>query len=121
MNTPGESLHRENLFLKSSPYWLLVPLATQILPLRIRFLDERDLLFAPPPLQLLLATDRLYHLAVGLVVQKPVNIMLFGKSRKGMVLMLPEAEGQVAGNANVQRAAEAADNVNRVAMFTSSS
>ena len=100
---------------------LLVPVTTQILPHRVDLFDECNFLFAPPGFQLLLATDCGCYFAIGLVVQQSSDLMLGRKTLKRVLLVLCDAEGQVARNANVQSAAQTSEYVHRVETFASSS
>ncbi len=116
----GDNRH-ENLISKRGSYRLLVPLAAKILPRRIHLRDERNFLFAPPALQLFLAANCGRYFAIGLVVQQSRDLIFGRKAAKRVFLMLSDAEGQVACNADVQRTAQTPEYVNRVAMFASGS
>jgi len=100
---------------------LLIPLTARVLPTGVGLVDERNLLFPPPVLQLLLAANCGSHFAIGLLIQQPIDLVLRRESARCVVLVLSHAERQIAGNANVKRAAEASEYVYRIAMFASGS
>ena len=87
----------------------------QILPLRVALLDQRNLSLPLPTLQLFFASNGCRNLPIGLVIAQAVNPILGGESTKRVLFVLTHSKGQIAGDADVQRAAEAAENVNRIA------
>ena len=90
----------------------------QILPPRVALLDQRKLSLPLPTLQLFFTSDGCRNLAIGLVIKQAVNLILGAEPAKSVLFVLTHPKGQVAGDADVQRAAEAAENVNRIAMQT---
>jgi hypothetical protein len=119
---------RSNLSLKRGSCWLLVPPVAQVLPLRVALLDQRNLSLPLPTLQLFFASNGCRNLPIGLVIEQAVNPIgsgsiklshyhpiLGGESAKRVLFVLTHSKGQIAGDADVQRAAEAAENVNRIA------
>lgn len=58
----------------------LVPLTGQIVPLRIHGFDERDPLRPRPRFDLLLAFDRIAHIAKALEIHQPRDVVSRGKS-----------------------------------------
>jgi hypothetical protein len=61
----------------------VVPVAAQVHPRRIRSLDQRDLLFASPSLQLLFACDGVSDLSMGLEPDEPIAVVGSVTGRSG--------------------------------------
>src|SRR5579871_4846873 len=80
----------------------------QIAPFEIFLLDELNLPFAFPPLQLLLATDRLDGGLIRLHMYQVVNFVSADELRTGAQSVLLEASRQVVRHSDVQRPVPAA-------------
>jgi hypothetical protein len=85
--------------------WLKTQIARQVSPLRVRFLDQIDLPLPAPILDLLFSADRLGHRLKRFDMDETRYSMAFGEAFNFVVSMLVQALDQVAGNANVERAA----------------
>src|SRR5437763_8201077 len=57
--------------------WLLLPVVTQIEPSWVRLFDERNFPAAAPPVQFLLAPDRILHVAKVLKPNEPAQMIAF--------------------------------------------
>lgn len=73
--------------LSSEPHFPS-PIFRQVLPARIHFLDQRNLLFTTPALHLLFATNSDLHILVAFVIHEPVNLVLLSESFNRIVFML---------------------------------
>jgi hypothetical protein len=76
----------------------------QIAPLRIRGVDQIDLPFPPPVLELLLTADGAFHVSEHLEMDQPVDVISRRKTGQGVISVLPQAAHQVRSNPNVKRA-----------------
>ena len=72
-----------------------VPPLAEIMPVEIRFFDQRDLLFSTPFLQLLLAIDRIANIVEGFVVHKSAKMKMTGEAFAQFLAMHPEALGKL--------------------------
>src|SRR4029077_4995119 len=64
------------------------PVFSQVLPAGIGFFNQRNLLLAPPSLELFFAADRTLHVAICLVKNKPVDFIFLGEALNGIHLVL---------------------------------
>ncbi len=76
----------------------------KVMPVHILALDEVDLPSPMPALQLLLARDGGGHVGEHLKADEGVDVVAACEAGTGPFAMLPEPCGEVAGNANVERA-----------------
>jgi hypothetical protein len=88
----------------------------QVPPLRVALLDEGNFFLSLPTLQLFFASDRGRNLPIGFVIKQAVNLIVGCEPARDMLFVLSHAEGQVAGDADVQRAADAAEDANNSKM-----
>jgi hypothetical protein len=88
------------------------PVFGKVLPSGIGLFNQRNLLLAPPYLELFFAADRTLHVAVGLVINEPVNFIFPGEAFNGIHLVLRYAAVNIPGNADIERPAAAYQNVN---------
>lgn len=94
-------------------YWP-EPFLSEITPVRVRFLNERELSCAEPALHLFLSSNSISDLTVGLSVNEPVNPVLRCKSWNEMLTMFIDAAGEIACNAYVERAGSVSHDVHPV-------
>jgi hypothetical protein len=89
-----------SLAKERDPYHLK-DLGGKILPLRVTFRKQRDLLFPSPSLDLLLTLSGYLGIAISFKVHQPVNFVLPGKTieQAGLVLYHPLA--QIVGKTDV--------------------
>ena len=71
--------------------------------MRVVSLDQVDLPLTMPVLQLLLAQDRMLHIAQHLVVDEMMDLVPGRKATRSAVAMLPQLLHQVGRNADVKR------------------
>ena len=76
----------------------------QITPLGIGAIDQVDLPLPAPVLELLLARDRMVHIAEHLEVDEAIDGVAGGETRRRAITVLPDALYQVRGDTDVQRA-----------------
>ena len=88
------------------------PMFGKVLPARIGFFDQRNLLFAPLAFQLFLPADRIKNVAEGLIVDQAMDFVLFGEALNGIHLVLGDALINIAGNPNIECAGPAGQDVN---------
>ena len=94
------------------------PRSTQILPRRIRRLNQRDLLRPPRALQFLLALNRLTDIGESLEPDKPIAVVSRRESGVGLGLVLEGARTQVTRDADIQGSALARQDVGEVEVLT---
>lgn len=87
------------------------PVFGQVLPALIGFFDQRNLLLAPPALELLLASDCILNMVKRLVVNEPVNFVFFGEAFDGIHLVLCYAAINISCNADIERACPAGQDI----------
>ena len=92
----------------------VVPVFAQIKPLRIHRLDQHNLLFPAPTLELLFAIDCLVNLIVRLPIKKPLDIVVIREARNTVKLVLECPLVQVACHSDVECAGNAAHDVNTI-------
>ena len=73
--------------LSPEPY-LPSPVFRQVLPPRIHLLDQEDLFFATPTLDLLFSVDGLLHVLITLVVDQAMALVFLGKAFDRVILVL---------------------------------
>jgi hypothetical protein len=76
----------------------VVPVPAQVHPRRIRLLDQRNLLFASPSLQLLFACDGVSDLSMDLEPDEPIAVVALGEAVTLFPFVLEDALLQVSGN-----------------------
>src|SRR5580698_2440834 len=97
----------------------LVPLARQIIPLRIRRFHQPQPLGASPSLDLLLAFNRVAYIFEALEVDEPGHVVLRCKTRSQFQLMLPNPPSNAVGHAGVEPFRSVRHDVDEVAsLFT---
>lgn len=110
----GRTELKDPLQLKRHNLGLRIPLTTQVFPLRVQPLNQRDLLFTAPTFQLLLTFDGVGYFSECFVVQQSIDIVLCSEATEGVVFVLADAKVKIACNTNVERAIETAKNVDEV-------
>ena len=75
----------------------------QILPLRVRPVDQVDLPLPPPVLKLLLAADGAFHVAKKFKVDKAMHVVARCEARRRAVAMLRESADKIGCDTDVQR------------------
>src|SRR5436190_1165176 len=81
----------------------------EVRPSRIHGLDQSELLFARPGLDLLLAQDRRRHVLVDLVPGEKLAVIFSGEPDLAFPV-LPDAPDEIGGDSRVERAIAPADN-----------
>src|SRR5271166_3062571 len=89
-----------------------VPVGREVFPRWVVSFDERDFLFPPPTLELLLATDGRIHPVKTLEVNQPMNSVLAGESAEFSTAVFSHARAQAAGDSDVQNPRSAGENLN---------
>src|ERR1700693_6136219 len=93
----------------------LVPLISQVQPMRIQRFDQRNLLRPTPPFQLLLPPNSLVDVVIRLPIDQPFRAVAGSEALPVMELMLKGPSAQVAGHPDVQSSRKAPHDVNAVA------
>jgi len=91
-----------------------VPLRSQVLPLGIAPLQQRNFLTPRPPLELLLPSQRLVHVVIGFPVEQSNHFVTSGESLIVMELVLEHALVKIAAHSDVQSAGQASHDVDTV-------
>ena len=73
--------------------------------------NEVELLFAPPAFELLFPSDGCANVLVALKIEQALAAIVRSETFQPALLMLHDAQIQVAGDAHVKRACMAAENV----------
>ena len=90
---------------------------TQILPTRIRRIDQSDFLGSRPSLEFFLTTDGAKNVVVSLKVHEIVTVVFLGKAFERAVLVLRNSVLQIARHADIQHSRAAAHDVHGIAVF----
>jgi hypothetical protein len=101
---------RSNLALKQTS--LLVPVFTEVMPLRIYRVDNVDFLFASPSFDLLFPLDSGNRIAYRFEVYQTVNIVSVGKTGNQVMFVLIDSLFNIAGNTDIQSATSAGHDIN---------
>jgi hypothetical protein len=96
--------------------YLPSPLFREILPSLVSRLDQRDLLRPAPALQLLLTIDCLPYVIKPFVIHQARTVIFARESLELAALVLKHSPLDVVGHADVQRPAEAGDNLSPIGM-----
>ncbi len=94
------------------------PVLSQVLPPRIQFLCKPLLLFPAPALQLFLTADCRVDVTEALVVDEAMDFVLFGETLNGINLVLENATVEKTGDAHVERAGSAGEDVDPVSVVS---
>src|SRR5689334_645341 len=97
---------------------MVVPTLTQIVPVRVQALDQRDLFLSPPPLYLFFSVDCSSDIVEALPIDQSALAKLIRESFQDLFFVLPGALGEVAGNSRVENARSAGQDVNVINVFT---
>ncbi len=97
-----------------------VPALAQVFPIAVHPLDQPDLLFPSPALDLLFARNRLVNVVEALVIHQSAHVEMAGESVNGVRLVLPYTPDKIIGYAGVQNAGSIRDDVNVVAVVPDS-
>jgi hypothetical protein len=79
--------------------------------------NQRNLLFAPPIFEFLLAANGLHHGTVAFKVHKIRHVVFCSESAEGMRLVLADSRLNMAGNADVEHTALTTHHVNVIGLF----
>jgi hypothetical protein len=90
---------------------LLEPLPAKVFPSRIERRDKVALLFPPPSLEFFFSFDGVGRVSEFLKIEKPCDPIPGGESWRAAIFMLRHSRHQVAGDSNVQNAADASYDV----------
>ena len=93
----------------------LVPLLTQIAPRRIHRNNQLNLLIPEPPLDPLLAVNRVAHIIEAFVINQPIDLVPLAEFRSIPKLVFPNPPAEVIRNAGVERLGAVCENINAVA------
>jgi hypothetical protein len=91
-----------------------IPLSTEVLPRRIYRFDQRNLLGAQPAFEFLFSVDRGAHLYKSFESDQAVAVIASRESATKFQFVFEDAAAQVTGDAYVESAASACDDVGEV-------
>jgi hypothetical protein len=133
-SSPKESCHLERSEAKSKDLRLLlgahavrctlqvsgfyvVPIPAEVDPRGIGLLDQCNLLFAPPSLQLLFACDGVADVLMDFEPDKSVAVVTLSEAVVLLSFVLEDALLQVSGDANVEGMASTRDDIRKIGFF----
>jgi hypothetical protein len=90
------------------------PLFSQVIPVRIRTIDQSDLLLPPPPFNFLFTGNRHANILERLEMHQPMNTILGRKPWNAPFPMFADSFFQAAGNPDVDRSRSARQNVYKI-------
>src|SRR3954464_7132258 len=96
---------------------MVIPPVSQVVPVWIESLDQRDLLLPPPALDLLLAIDCFPNVIETLPINEPALAKFVREPLDNFLFVLPCALVQVAGKACIEHPCSAGQNVNVIDVF----
>lgn len=111
--------HKVILFQREIRREVTLEVLAQITPVRVHGLDQTDLLFAPPTLNLLLASDGGNHIGERFILHQARKTVVLGKASGELVLELENAPGEVARHNGVERMRRIAHCIYVVILHTS--
>jgi len=92
-----------------------MPLLSQVQPMRIQRLNQRNFLRPAPPLQLLLPPNRLVHVIIRLPINQSFRAVAGCEAFPVMKPMLKSTSAQVSSHPDVQSSRQAPHDVNAIA------
>jgi hypothetical protein len=92
-----------------------VPPLTKIAPRGIHRHNQLHFPNPEPPLNPLLAVNRIAYVVEGLVVNQPVNLVPLAEFRSVPKLVFPNPPAKVIGNPDVERLGAVRENINAIA------
>src|SRR6266851_2566718 len=88
---------------------------SQVTPVRVELLDQRDLPGAPPPLHRMLACPRFENRLECLEIDELVDLIFPGEARNELSFVLGQASREIVGDANIERpVAPTCENVDKI-------
>src|SRR6202035_3500311 len=96
----------------------LIPVAAQIIPLRISGFDQRHSLRRSPGFYFLLASDSIAHVFKHVRIHQAINVVLGSKPWNQLLLVFFEPAPKIVGDASVKRARGIRDYVHVIMLFS---